>query len=358
MKKRSVNNMCAGRFFSFVTMKKLSLKVFVCAASLSFVLSSCNHNKGFFKIVGTAQGTYFSVQYYDPENRDLSLQIDSLLRIFDLSASLWVENSTINRLNRGEDSLLDDITANLLEKSISMHLYTEGAFDCRVGKLVNAWGFGAKGKSSLDSAAVDSLLNICNADIDIHRHDNQSFLWKLDRRTEIDFNAIAQGFSVDLLAGFLQEKGIENFLIDIGGEVIAKGCKSGGQHWMVGIEKPADNPESAPQVLEAVKLQNAALVTSGNYRKYYEKDGVRYSHTIDPSTGFPVCHSLLSVSVIDSSAWRADALATAFMVMGLDKALDFIQSHHDVGPVFFIFDDHGLYNTFASPEMEKLIANK
>ena len=320
---------------------------------------SCNQRGGFVKVEGTAQGTYYSVQYYDKDGRNMKSQIDSILQAFDLSASLWVENSTLNRLNRGEDSLLDNITASLLEKSLMMNRYTEGAFDCRVGKLVNAWGFGAKEKAILDTAAVDSILRICAASIDIHQRcidsTNRAVLWRMDRHTEIDFNAIGQGLSVDLLADFLQSKGIESYLIDVGGEVIAKGEKRGGQPWIVGIEKPAENRYSAPEIMETIALRNAAMVTSGNYRKYYEKDGTRYSHTIDPSTGYPVNHTLLSVTVIDSTAWKADALATAFMVMGLDSATRFIDKHREIKYVYFIYDEDRQYKTHATPEMKLLI---
>ena len=341
-------------------MFRLLAKLCIGAAALSTALCSCNRSTGFVRIDGNAQGTYYSVQYYDSQGRNFRYQIDSLLQSFDLSASLWVEKSTLNKLNGG-DSVLDDITTSLLEKSLLMTRYTNGAFDCRVGKLVNAWGFGAKCAIYPDSATVDSLLNICRAEMGMRYSNNgggKNTLWRSDRRTEIDFNAIAQGFSVDLLSDFLQSKGISNFLIDIGGEVIARGCKKDGRPWIVGIEKPAADRYSTQKVLEAVALRDAALVTSGNYRKYYEQDGIRYSHTIDPLTGHPVNHSLLSVTVVDSTAWRADALATAFMVMGLDSALRFIDMHPEINKVFFIYDENGQYKSCATREMENMIAGK
>ena len=327
--------------------------------AVCLVCLSCGGKSAMTSISGYAQGTFYSVKYYDDEGRDLKESIDSLLRVFDLSASLWVEDSRLNKLNRGEDSLLDAVTADLLEKSLQVCDYTGGAFDCRVGKLVNAWGFGAKDGVSPEPACVDSLLDICHAAVELHRHaDGTAALWRADRRTEIDFNAIAQGYSVDVLAAFLDEKGIHNYIIDIGGEVIAKGRKKGGTPWVVGIEKPADDRYDRPQVMEAVALENAALVTSGSYRKYYEKDGVRYSHTIDPSTGYPVDHTLLSVTVVDSTAWRADALATAFMVMGLDSALRFVDRHDVSLPLFFIYDNKGCLETRATPSMQKMLDRK
>ena len=341
------------------TVKPLTiLKQIAAVAPVLVLLSSCGGGDRMTRIAGKAQGTYYSVLYYDRQERSLREGIDSLLAAFDMSASLWVETSVLNRLNKGEDSVLDQITVSLLEKSIAMNKFTEGAFDCRVGALVNAWGFGAKDKVQLDSATVDSLLTICNSEIGVKAMpDNTKTLWRSDSRTEIDFNAIAQGYSVDLLASYLDKMGIDNYLVDVGGEIIAKGGKKNGHPWTVGIEKPAADSNSIPQAFEAVNLRNAALVTSGNYRKYYEKDGIRYSHTIDPQTGYPVNHSLLSVSVIDSTAWRADALATAFMVMGLDKAKRFLSVHPEIKYVYFIYDEKGQYKTYATAGMEKLIAD-
>ena len=331
-------------------------KTLIYLSLILLLCSSCGHKSDFFKFDGRAQGTFYSVQYFDPQHRSLQRQIDSILLDFDRAVSLWVDSSNLNRLNCGDDSSLFPITADILEKSLYVNHLTGGAFDCRVGTLVNAWGFGAKNGTSPDSSTIDSLLLICRSDVGMRMGDNGSkIFWRDDARTEIDFNAIAQGYSVDLLAYYLDSLGITDYLIDVGGEVIARGFKKGGHPWVVGIEKPADNRFSEPEVMQAVELRNAALVTSGNYRKYYEKDGVRYSHTIDPKTGYPVNHSLLSVTVVDSTAWRADALATAFMVMGLDSSLSFINSHPEISSVYFIYDDGGRYKTYATDSFNKIL---
>ena len=334
--------------------------VLIVPTLLLLLCASCGQRSDFFKFDGRAQGTFYSVQYFDPQHRSLQHQIDSLLLDFDRAVSLWVDSSNLNRLNRGDDNLLFPVTADIFEKSLYVNSLTGGAFDCRVGSLVNAWGFGAKNGTSPDSTTIDSLLLICRSAVGITCQDpsGKKLLWRADPRTEIDFNAIAQGYSVDLVARYLDSLGISDYLIDIGGEVIARGHKKGGLPWVVGIEKPADNRYSAPEVMQAVELRDAALVTSGNYRKYYEKDGVRYSHTIDPATGYPVNHSLLSVTVIDSTSWRADALATAFMVMGLDSALRFLDKHPVTPYVYFIYDDNGQYGTYATPSFEKLISKQ
>lgn len=308
------------------------------------------------RLQGTAQGTYYSIAYLDPQNRDLQPQIDSLLNDFDLTASLWVENSLIRRVNRQEKVCPNAIFEKLLSQSLLIEEYTQGAFNCKIGSLVNLYGFGFKNREDITPQQIDSLLNLIHHGECTISGTPPTVI--LSEGIELDFNAIAQGYAVDLLAAMLESYGINNYLIDVGGEVIAKGTKNDGNSWTVGIERPAENKYSSPEIETAIMLSNQAIVTSGNYRKYYEKDGVRYSHTIDPNTGRPVNHSLLSVSVVSSTATYADAMATAFMVMGLEKSLQFIHDHPenpDIQAVFFIYDNHGNYKTHATPEFKKLI---
>lgn len=294
------------------------------------------------KLRGQAQGTYYSITYYDDKNRDFQSEIDSLLKEFDMTASLWEEKSLLRRVNDNSDSVVNEDFAQLVEMSREMHDYSEGAFDCTVGKLVNAWGFGFSKREEMSDAVIDSLLQYVGAQPEIVRgEDGRIIVRKASPESTIDFNAIAQGYSTDMICRFLESKGIESYLVDIGGEVYAKGTKPDGSEWKVGIERPAKNKYSSPEVETTISLRDRAVVTSGNYRKYYEKDGVRYSHTIDPSTGRPVTHTLLSVTVVDVSTWRADALATAFMVMGMEKAKEFIARHPDdsMEKVIFIYSD-------------------
>ena len=321
---------------------------------LLLVLSGCHRNTEPTRLYGKAQGTYYSVQYYDPLHRNLQVAVDSLLDDFDCSASLWVDNSLLRRLNANLTDSLDSTLSHLLYNSLYMYNYTQGAFDCRVGRIVQAWGFSFRERSEPDSQTLSLLLDAAHAPVDIHN----GCLIKTNPDTELDFNAIAQGYSVDLLAHMMDSLGITNYLIDVGGEVIAHGSKADGKPWKVGIEKPSANDTSAPVIQTAIQLCNASVVTSGNYRKYYERDGVRYSHTIDPSTGRPVQHSLLSVSVVDKDCWLADAMATAYMVMGLDSARAFITTHRGqpgTDAVLFLYDDHGVLASYATPAFEQLI---
>ena len=294
---------------------------------------------------GEAQGTYYRICYYD--ERDLRPQVDSLLHAFDLSASLWVDSSLLRRVNANLTDSLDPILDSLLAYSLYINHYTGGAFDCRVGRIVQAWGFSFRERSEPDSNEMAVLLAAARAPV--YRRDGH--IVKDCPDTELDFNAIAQGYSVDLLAAMMDSLGVENYLIDVGGEVIARGHKADGKPWRVGIERPAADRYDAPTVHSVIALHDASVVTSGSYRKFYERDGVRYSHTIDPATGRPVLHSLLSVSVVEKECWFADAMATAYMVMGLDSARAFIGAHPGepgTDAVMFIYDSCGCLKSYAT----------
>lgn len=318
------------------------------------LLASCQDSKP-VQFQGKAQGTYYSIIYYDSQHRNFQPQIDSLLDAFDQTASLWVENSLLRRINRNDDSVLNADLERLIDLSLQMNSYTAGAFDCTVGKLVNAWGFGFSNREDMSQAKIDSLRQFTGTNPEIVHRDGLTLLRKPFPEQELDFNAIAQGYAVDLIGEFLANKGISDFLIDLGGEVLAKGCKPHDKPWKVGIERPAETKYSAQEVEVAIELNNQSVVTSGNYRKYYEKDGVKYSHTINPETGRPVEHSLLSASVLAPESWQADALATAFMVMGLEKSLEFLKEHPEIEGAYFIYDQDGEYKTFATPGFEKKI---
>ena len=340
---RSVRHPRAGRFLLLLLLSVISMTA----------LTGCRDNAIPQRLSGQAQGTYYSIQYFDPEGRDLQPQIDSLLNDFDLTASLWVDSSLLRRVNRNETTSITPLFADLLDKSLAITEYTDGAFDCRIGRIVQLWGFSFRERQHPDSLALDSLLRAAHATVS---REGLTLL-KASPATELDFNAIAQGYSADLVGRLLDSNGIHNYLVDIGGEVVARGGKPDGRPWRVGIERPAADSMSAPVVQTSIALRDASVVTSGNYRKYYEEDGVRYSHTIDPATGHPVRHSLLSVSVVERESWLADALATAYMVMGLDSARAFIAAHPN-GPgtdaVLFIYDSCGTLKEYSTQGFIKL----
>lgn len=323
-----------------------------------FFLTSCSINEQLepVKLSGEAQGTYYSIIYYDGENRDFQPEIDSVLNAFDQSVSLWVPNSILSRVNQNDPTVvIDEYFLLNVELALQVATATEGAFDFTVAPLVKAWGFGFDEKRNVDKQIIDSLLPIVN--YRKVRIENEKVI-KSDQRITFDFNAIAQGFSVDLIAEWLENKGVFNYLVDIGGEVKGRGIKADGSFWKIGVEKPAANKSDARDLKAIVELKNASIATSGNYRKFYEEDGVRYSHTIDPQTGYPVQHSLLSVSVLTNNTALADAYATAFMVWGYEKSKSFIENHPELDAFFIYSDNTGNYKTYATAGFKEVITDE
>lgn len=335
-------------------MKKQHI-LFCIGLFMALGLLSCNrlNPEHEVKINGLAQGTYYAITYFDHETRDLQPEIDSFFNAFDKSASVYLDSSIISRINNNEPSVFaDDAFTMVFNKSQEVSAATDGAFDITTMPLTNAWGFGFTDPMKLDSAQVDSLLQYVD-----YRMVNlvDGIFIKQKPEITIDYNAIAQGYSSDLIGKILEDKGITNYLIDVGGEVLGKGKKPDGSLWKVGIEKPtaaADDPRSLDAI---VNLEDKALASSGNYRRFFMKDGVKYSHTIDPKTGYPVTHTLLSVSVLADDCMTADAYATAFMVMGVEKAKAFIGSHTGLEAHFIFTNRDGGYETWTSPGLEKLI---
>lgn len=332
-------------------MKKYPLFLF----SLSIWLMSCQPEKSLQKVnfFGEAQGTYYAVTYFDPDSTIYQTQIDSLLRQFDQSVSLWVKESVISRINRNDpDAITDEVFIELFNRSGEIYTQTDGAFDPTIGPLVNAWGFGFNDRMKIDQAVIDSLLPLVGFD-QIKLENNK--VVKNDNRIHFDFNAIAQGYSVDLVGKFLESKGIKNYLVDIGGEIFAKETKPDGSQWLVGIEKPAEQATSQREIIAKVGLKDRALATSGNYRKFFIEDGVRYSHTIDPATGYPVQHTLLSATVIADDCATADAFATSFMIMGLEDAKQFLLDNPALEGYFIYGEENGELNTWYSKGFEELL---
>jgi len=290
------------------------------------------------KFMGEAQGTYFMVSYYDQKGQDLQEEVVKILKDFDMSASLWEPNSVISRINRNELEVIPDkVFITLFDMSKEINEKSGGAFDPTVGQLVNAWGFGFKNGIPMDQSVADSLLMITGLNKVYLDNGN---IYKEDPGIQFDFNAIAQGYSVDLIGEFLETKGIINYLVDVGGEVLGKGVKPDGEHWKVGIEKPSDGAAYGDELKAVIRLKDRAIATSGNYRKFYEKEGTKYSHTIDPATGFPVQHTVLSVSVLADNCAIADAWATAFMVLGLEKSIELLSNEPGLD-AYFIYTDAG-----------------
>ncbi len=304
-------------------------------------LASCTPKQPELKrqeLMGEAQGTYFRIVYYDSAMTISNVEIDSILDAFNYSASTYQKNSIITRVNNNEDTGLDkDFLANF-NRAKEISTETGGAFDITVFPLVKAWGFHFEDRQKLSPEQVDSVLQLVGFDKISY---DGSRIVKKDPRVRIGFNAIAQGYSVDLLSEYFLSKGIENFLIDVGGEMIARGLKPGEEPWKVGIQKPEESQYMTDKLQDVVILKNKAMATSGNYRKFFVEDGVKYSHTLDPKTGYPVQHSLLSATVITDDCCSADAYATAFMVMGIEKAKAFAAQKQGLEAYFIYSGENG-----------------
>ena len=272
------------------------------------------------QLEGSAQGTTFRLVYEDSVSRDFSAAADSIFRAIDHSMSLWDSTSLISLLNANAPTARADVHfTNVFRRAWEISALTEGQFDCTVGPLVKVWGFSyKKNLPPPDSEQIAGLKKF----IGYHKVQLQEGkLVKENPQIHLDFNAIAQGYTVDVLANFLKGKGIKNYLVEVGGEVRAEGRNERGEIWRIGIDKPVDNAAVGRPLQAVVSLNNKSLATSGSYRKFVERDGHKFSHAIDPHTGYPITHNLLSISVLAPDCMSADAYATAFLVMGLEKAI-------------------------------------
>jgi thiamine biosynthesis lipoprotein len=325
---------------------------------LLILLYSCNgfHNLKSVKFNGLAQGTFYSVTYYEKNGTNYKTQIDSILKSFDKSVSIYDSISLISKINKNDTTVvLDNYFIEIFNTAEQISKKTNGAFDITVASLVNAWGFGFKNKSEIDSSLIDSLLEFTGYKL---VSINKNKIIKKDSRTILDFNAIAKGYSVDIIGKFLESKGIENYLIDIGGEVFAKGEKTNNKKWKIGIEKPAKTKFDKQKIKAEIKLENKAVATSGNYRNYYKNNGERYSHIINPKTGYPVKNNLMSASVFADNCFTADAYATAFMVMGLKRTKKFLSKNKELEAYLIYSDKNGDINIYTTKGIKNIMSEK
>lgn len=307
------------------------------------------------KMVATGQtmGTTYRAVYLDAQQRDFKPQIDSVLFVFNQSLSTYIPDSEISRFNRKDTLQIESpFFYPVLEASQQVFEETEGAFDPTIGPLVNIWGFGPEGAQLKDSLEIKELVRLVNYNL-INYDETQ--VVKTRSGVKLDFSAIAKGYGVDVVADYLMSQGINDMLIEIGGELVGRGVNEHGELWKVGINQP-DEEGAADDLISIIALQNQGLATSGNYRNFYERDGVKYSHTISPRTGYPVRHGLLSATVLAENCMLADAYATAFMVMGTEDAIA-LQQQLGTFEIFLIFnDDEGNMETYVSDGLKPYIS--
>lgn len=303
-------------------------------------------------------GTTYQVKYYSEDETDLKPLIDSVLKQVNASLSTYIPGSTISRFNQSSSySVVDDYFITNYEKAKAIGFSSNGAFDMTVMPLVNAWGFGFKKMAEeVDSLLIDSLLKNIGPD---KVWLNGDTLFKSNSAVMVDFSALAKGFGVDEVGRFLESFGIQTYMVEIGGEILAKGRKPGGENWLVAIEKPIDDQSGTQKQIELVlPLQDRAMATSGNYRNFYVRDGKKLAHEIDPKTGYPVNHNLLSATVIANDCMTADAWATAFMVMGYEAAKNMAASIEKLEVALIYADENGQNQLFLSEGLRNLEAKK
>ena len=303
------------------------MRIFILIIFLIIGVSACQQtNYEILVLNGLTMGTTYSVKINADnafvEKNQISDDIDEILSEINQSMSTYIKESELSNINFSTisdwQSLSDDLF-EVIDHAINVSLKTNGAFDITIAPLVNLWGFGPdklQNKIPTDEIIELTKQNTGYKKISIDK--SLKKISKLDPNLHIDLSGIAKGFAVDKIARYLDKRGFKNYLIEIGGELIGKGLNKDNEIWQIGIENPNNNSDTIKQI---IRLKDMAMATSGNYMNYFEKDGVRYSHTINPVTGKPIKHKLASVTVLDNSAMNADALATAFMVLGSEKAL-------------------------------------
>lgn len=297
-------------------------------------------------------GTTFHITYQC--DSDLTPYIKAELMKVDNSLSPFNKSSIITAINQNKDVMPDSMFMDVFQLAMNISADTDGAFDITVAPLVNAWGFGFKSGQHPTKQQVDSLMQLVGyqklAIVD-------GYVKKRDPRMMLDCSAIAKGYGSDVVAKLFRDRGIKNFMVEIGGEIVTSGVNEKKQPWSVGVTKPTDDSLNISHELQTIlNVTDKAMATSGNYRNFYYKDGKKFAHTVDPKTGYPVQHSILSATVLAKSCAMADAYATSFMVMGLEKAQQVLDRHPELMAYFIYSDQNGHDAVWFSPSLRDKIA--
>ena len=333
-------------------MKKLKSYILPLIAVSLFVMMSCKGNSGnapYQKNSGFVFGTSYNITYQHSD--DLGEAIDSVLHQVDLALSPFNKESVITAINENKNLTTDNqMFTEVFNLASKITHDTDGAFDITVAPLVNAWGFGFKSGTPPTDAAIDSIRSFVGFDkVSL----SEGKITKQDPRVMLDCSAIAKGYAVDKVAEMLVSKGVKNLMVEIGGEIVVKGINPKNEAWRIGVTKPVDDSLSTSNELQTIlPLTDIAMATSGNYRNFYYKDGKKYAHTIDPATGRPVQHSILSATVLASDCATADAYATSFMVMGLEGTKKVMAQHPEMKAYIIYTDQHGNYCVWSTPNLE------
>jgi thiamine biosynthesis lipoprotein len=308
-----------------------------------------------FQITGQAQGTTYQVLYYSGDSIITKNEVDSIINKIDSSLSLYKPYSLINRFNRSDSGLMvDDHFLTVLYKSLSTFRETNGLFDVTVQPLVEAWGFGINKTSQLPDSGAIRKLKACTGSEYLQVSGNK--VVKTKPCIKVDLNGIAQGYTVDLIANFMEKKGLTNYMVELGGEIRIKGRKQPGNEKMkIGIEAPGDDEFQRGIMQRVITIDEGAITTSGNYRRYYETEGKKITHLIDPRTGYPVQNELISITVYAKDAITADAFDNALMAMGLKKAIEFVDSNNGLAAFFIYREKDGSIKDTMSRQFYQLV---
>lgn len=304
------------------------------------------HDEGFIF------GTIYHITYHSDTN--LKKEIEAELKKVDQSLSPFNKTSVISKVNRNENSVVDPMFKEVFLLAENISNETHGAFDITVAPLVNEWGFGFKKGVEPTRQVIDSLKYIVG--YQKVKLTPKNYVQKQDPRIMLDCSAIAKGYGCDVVARLLRNKGVSNFMIEIGGEIVTRGFNQKQEPWRIGVNKPTDDSLNTSQELQTVlNVTDIAMATSGNYRNFYYKNGKKYAHTIDPKTGYPVQHTLLSATVLAKDCATADAYATSFMVMGLEKAKEILNRHSELMAYLIYTNDDGKTEVWYSPSLKEKI---
>ena len=336
-------------------------------AVMALLSISCAKRGGYVKIEGYAQGGTYSVTFnmegVDKDPVEIRDSVESILQNIDFTLSGYNKNSVLSRFNAGEAVVVDEMFAEIYSMGRDVWKETSGAVDVSFAPLYDLWGFGFKSGSLPSAQQVDSVMSLCG--IGLCRESISDLIGQTmapeflyvephgSASPQLNYNAIAQGYSCDLVARYLYSIGVKDMMVNIG-EIFCDGKNPSGVAWTIGIDRPEDgNNELGAQLQGVFSVPEGphGVVTSGNYRKFYVKDGKKYAHTIDPRTGYPVTHNLLSATIVASDAMIADAYATYCMVIGFDEAKAFIESREDIEGCL-VYDDGGEFVTWCSTGLE------
>lgn len=308
----------------------------------------------YFQIQGAAEGTSYNIVFEVENGYGIQDRVDELIADFESSLSVYDAGSIISKVNRNEDVEVDSYFKAVFNRAKEISEQTGGLFDISAEPIFKEWGFSFQKQTTANPSLIEDLLQYTGMDKVWLAGDK---VVKAHPKLKLNANAIAKGYSADLVANLLDDENIENYLVEIGGEIRTKGISPRGGAWAIGVDRPTDTNLIPGQDVQVVlNLSNKALATSGNYRQFYIKDGKRISHTINPKTGYPVDHTLLSVTVVADDAISADAYATAFLVAGIDDALDLLDSIEDEVDVLFICDDDGEFKVHYTGGLEQYLA--